>query len=123
MVFQFIEKPDKDKQFISNWRPILLLNVDLKLITKTAARLKKVLPFLIGPCQTAYINDTFIGESGKLIADIIETCNLGQLQGYIVATDIEKVFDSLNHNFPITVLEYYSFGNNFIKLTKILLKD
>ena len=86
----------------------MLLNVGLKLISKTAARLKKVLPFLIGPCQTAYINDRFIGESGKLTADIIETYNLGQLQGYIVATDFEKVFDSLSHNFPITVISIIS---------------
>ena len=35
----------------------------------------------------------------------------------------EKAFDSLNHNFLITSLEYYSFANNFIKWIKILLKN
>ena len=42
-----IEKLNKDKQFISNWRPISLVNV---VISKTlGATFKKVLPVLIGP--------------------------------------------------------------------------
>ena len=36
--------------------------------------MKKVLPFLIGPAQIAYVSGTFLGESGRLIADIIDTC-------------------------------------------------
>ena len=52
-IMRLIEKVNKDKGFISNWRPISLLNFDRKLISKTlAARLKKVLPFLIDPGQT-----------------------------------------------------------------------
>ena len=123
-VIRFIEKLNKDKRFISNWRPISLLNVERKLISKTlAARLKKVLPFLIGLGQTVYVNGRFLGESGRLIADIIETCDLTQLEGYLLAIDFEKAFDSLNHNFLITTLEHYGFGNDFIEWIKILLKN
>ena len=86
-----------------------------------AARLKKVLPFLIGSGQTAYVNGRFLGKSGTLIADIIETCDLEQLEGYLVAIDFEKPFDSLNYNFLITALEHYGFGNYFIERIKILL--
>ena len=32
-----IEKQDKDKKLIKNWRPISLLNVDTKLISKAIA--------------------------------------------------------------------------------------
>ena len=31
-VISLIEKKDKDKRFIQNWRPISLLNVDLKIV-------------------------------------------------------------------------------------------
>ena len=47
-VTKLIEKKDKDKKLIKNWRPTSLLNVNTKLIYKVLAeRLKKVLPSLI----------------------------------------------------------------------------
>ena len=54
--------------------------------------MRKVLPFLINPGQTAYVNGRFLGESGRLMADINEICNLEQLEGYPAATDLEKPF-------------------------------
>ena len=33
-VIKLLEKTDKDKQLISNWRPTPLLNVDYKIISK-----------------------------------------------------------------------------------------
>ena len=37
--------------------------------------------------------------------------------------DIEKAFDSLDHNFLISVLEKYGSGKNFISWVKILSKN
>ena len=37
--------------------------------------------------------------------------------------DIEKAFDSLDHNFLISTLEIYGFGQNFILWVKMLLND
>ena len=75
-----------------------------------ALRLKKVLPMLIGPGQTAYVKGRFIGESGRLIADIIDTTNVENIEGYLLAIDFEKAFDSLNHNSLIAVLEKFGLG-------------
>ena len=76
-VIKLIEKKDKNKRFIKNWRPISLLNVEYKIIFKALAlRLKKVLPNLILAQQTAYVEKRFIGESGRLIADIIEITDI-----------------------------------------------
>ena len=43
--------------------------------------------------------------------------------GFLVTMDIEKAFDSLHHNFLISTLEKYGFGQNFILWIKILLND
>ena len=43
-----VEIKDRDKRFIKNWRPISLLNVELKIILKALSeKLIKVLPDLI----------------------------------------------------------------------------
>ena len=106
-IIRLNEKPNKDERFIYNWRLITLLNVDQKLIQKKlATRFKKFLLFLIGPGQTEHVNGRFLGKNGRLIADIIETCDLQQLERYLVAIDFEKAFDSLNNNFLITALEH-----------------
>ena len=41
----------------------------------------------------------------------------------MLTMDIEKAFDSLDHNFLLTVLEKIGFGNNFISWIKVLLSN
>ena len=93
-------KKDRDRRFIKNWRPIFLLNVDPKIISKALSeKLKKVLPDLISSQQTVHVKNRHIGESGRLISDVIEIAKIKKLDGFLVAMDIEKVFDSLDHDF------------------------
>ena len=67
-----IEK-GKDKRFLKNWRPISLINVYAKVASKSLApRVRKVLDSLIHSDQTAYLKDGYIGESARLISDILE---------------------------------------------------
>ena len=55
-IIKLIEKKDKDKKLIENWRPISLLNIDTKPISKVLAeRLEKVLPSLISKIQIVYV--------------------------------------------------------------------
>ena len=121
-IIKLIEKKDKDKRFIKNWRPISLLNVDYKIISKVvASRVKKVLPNLISLQQTAYVENRFIGESCRMIADIIEITDVINKEGFLVTMDIEKAFDSLDHTFVISVLKKFGFGNNFVSWIEILI--
>ena len=70
-VKKVIEKKDKGKKLLKNCRPISLLNIDAKHLSKVLAeRLKKILPSLISKTQTAYVKGRFISD--RLISDILE---------------------------------------------------
>ena len=115
-------KKSKDKRFIKNWRPISLLNVGYKIVSKALAeRLKKIFPVLIGNEQTAYVKDKFICETGKLISDTIEVSDVFNIDGFLVTIDIEKAFDSLNQSFLLALLKLFGFGTRFINWIEALL--
>ena len=47
-IITLIEKNGKDRSFLENWRPVSLVNVDTKIMTKAiASRIKNVLPDII----------------------------------------------------------------------------
>ena len=95
---------------MKNWRPILLLNTSTKLISKVIAeRLKKVLPSLISSDQTAHSKRRFIAEGGRLISDVLETCDQLRIKDFLITVSIEKAFDSINHYSLIKVLEKCGF--------------
>ena len=122
--YKTYRKKDRDKKLIKNWRPIPLLNIDTKLISKVLAeRLKSVRPCLISSDQTAYVKGRFISEGGRLISDVLEISDKLQIKGFLMTVDIEKAFDSINHCFLIKVLEEYGFGKDFIKWIKKLLQN
>ena len=52
--------------------------------------------------------------------DVSERLNI---DGYLVITDIQKVFDSVNHSFLPAVLKDFSFGKDFLHWTEILLTN
>ena len=123
-VIRLIEKKERDKRLIKNWRPISLLNVDCRIIAKAlATRFKETIPKLISFQQTAYVRNRFIGEEGRLISDILEMSESVNLKGYIVTVDIEKAFDSLSHSFLLVCLKKYGYGNDFIKWVEMLLES
>ena len=101
-----------------------MLNTDLKIFSKaSAAKLKSVLPSLIASQQTAYVQNRYIGEAGRLIFDILDISDKLSVDGYLVTVDIEKAFDSLDHEFLLVVLKKFSFGNSSFDWIKILLTN
>ena len=110
----------KDKRFIKNWRPISLLNTDMKIISKVLlTRIKNVLPFLISSNQVTYVKNRFISASGRVISDILELA----LEGFLVTVDIEKAFDSVSHCFLLHILRKFGFGIDFVSWIKTILNN
>ena len=93
IVITLTEKKGRDKRYIKHWRPISLLNVGAKIISKIlATRLKKVISQLISSDQTAYVPGRSIGESVTLSSDVLDYMKTSELPGYLITTDIEKAF-------------------------------
>ena len=46
-----------------------------------------------------------------------------KLNGMLVTVDIQKAFDSVNHQYLTLALKRYGFGETFIKWTKTLLNN
>ena len=44
-------------------------------------------------------------ESVRLISNITEMCDILDVPGYIVTMDIQKAFDSVDHDFLLNVLK------------------
>ena len=123
-VINLIEEKDKEKRLIKSWRLISLLNVDTKLVSKVLPeRLKTAFPSLISSNQTAYLNNRFISEEGRLISDIFEVSNLLKLKGLSPTVDIEKASDFVYHNFLLKVLENYGVNPDFLIWISILLQN
>ena len=96
-IIKLIEKKEKDKRFISNWRPISLINVDAKIGSKALAeRLMKVMPSLIHFDQCAYVKDRSTFDVLRTIDDIMTYTKEFKMKGLMVTIDFKKAFDSVN---------------------------
>ena len=116
-----LEKKDKDKRLLKNWRPISLINVDVKIASKALAkRLEPILPSLIHHSQTAFIKGRSIFDAIRTIDDTLEYAKRNNRPGILVAIDFEKAFDSLNRKFLFKILHKFNFGTYFRQWIKTL---
>ena len=84
------------------------MNVDTKLASKSLAlRVRKVLTSLIKADQMAYVKDRYIGESVRLINDMLEYADKNNIEAILFSADFEKAFDSIDHTFILAVLKSY----------------
>ena len=114
-----IEKKDKDRRFIKNWRPISLINVDVKIASKVIARrLEQILSYLIHPNQNGFIKGRSIVDGVRTIEDVLEFAQFTDCSGVLLTVDFERAFDSLNHTFLLKVLKKYNFRINFLQRIK-----
>jgi exonuclease III len=120
-IISLIEKQGKDREFIQNWRPISLLNVDYKILTKTlASRIKVVLPHLISIDQTGYVEGRQLSHTVRLIQDIMAYTKQENISGILLQIDFEKAFDSIEWEFLIQALKRFNFGDSFIKWVNVI---
>ncbi len=109
------------REDIKNWRPISLLNIDVKILSKVLAeRLKKVLNEIINVDQQGCLQGRFIGKNVRLVEDIIEMHDDDEV---LLLLDQQKAFDRVEWKWLFKVLDKFKFGEVFKKWIYILYKD
>ena len=100
-----------------------MINVHAKVASKCLAlRLKKVIHTLVDSHQTAYVPGRNIGESVRLVEDLLEYAEKEDLTGIMFSSDFEKAFDSIDHCVTFACLKRFGFGTQFVQWVKTLFK-
>ena len=118
-----IPKEDENLTELKNWRPISLLNIDYKILSKVLARrMENILPKLVHTDQTGliFVNGRYIGQSIRLLNDIMEYTDFKKLPGIFLFVDFEKAFDTIEWSFISNTLEVFKFGCNFQKWLSVI---
>ena len=117
-----LPKPEKDKQFLKNWRPITLLNVIYKMASSCIAnRLKKVMDKIICEEQKGFIRGRYIGENIRLLYDVIHESNIQNIKGLLLVADFEKAFDTMSRKYILDCLDLFGFGSSLKSWVKTLM--
>ena len=115
-VIKLLPKKGKNPHFIKNLRPITLLSVDLKILTKLfALRFKLLLQDIVLPDQNAFIHKRYIGNNILDLYSLIEAAEENNEEAMIILLDIEKAFDTVNWDFLKSIFIRSGFPPYFIK--------
>ena len=114
-------KSPTELNYIKNWRPITLLNIDYKLFTHVIKnRINKALPYIISEVQTGFQAGRSTSENLILTCLVLEHFNNNaEEEGIILQVDFEKAFDTVEHSFLFETLKTMGFGNYLINLIKV----
>ena len=102
-----------DRKNLKNWRPISLLNVDYKIVSKVLSFcLSKVLDTTDSD-QTCSVPGRTISSNLHILRDIFDYIDCTKETGILVNLDQEKAFDRVNRTFLQNLLKKYGFGSDF----------
>ncbi|KAL3688213.1 hypothetical protein R1sor_014522 [Riccia sorocarpa] len=112
-----------ERQRLRNWRPITLLTLTYKIISKVlAGRLKKILPGLVDERQTGFVDGRSIHDSILLHRFTQEYAQATKQESVLLKVDFEKAYDRVSHAYLSAVLRQMDFHEDFIQLVIGLLK-
>lgn len=114
-----IPKPDKDHTDVANYRPISLINNNLKLLTKIYAnRFNTFLTQYIHIDQVRFVQGRQAVDQITRAIDLVSIIRSNwdggdDRRGMLLSLDLHKAFDSISWPFLCHILQKWNCGQNF----------
>lgn len=110
-----LPKPGKASNVPQNFRPISLLNLDLKIYAKTiATRLIQIMPMLIHPDQSGFTKGRQSSDATRRMINIIHQAEITGTPSLLLSLDAEKAFDRVHWTYLHTVLKKFGFQGTIL---------
>ena len=123
-IISLIPKKNNDKTMLDNLRPISLLNVDYKILTKVLAKrtmletiLETMLPTIINPDQTGYVKGRFTGENSEVIHRVLLNKTSTRFGMFDRSTPVHVHIALYNGSRIVLVLTYHPFNEIIRKIS------
>jgi hypothetical protein len=110
-----------DSTLLKNWRPISLLSNMYKIISRAiTARLSQVNNRICSRAQKGYNNRRYSQEVLINVCEAIAYCKHNNIRAGVLAVDMAKAFDTLEHKFIDQVYKFFGLGDNMISWLRLL---
>jgi len=110
-------KPDK-------YKPIALCNIIYKIVSKIiASRLKLLLPLIISPEQSGYVEGRQITDGIILTHEIIHSLKISKKPCMLLKLDLSKAFDRLSWKYTEKILMAFGFDPSWVRWVMSLISS
>uniref|UniRef100_A0A3P9IJZ9 Reverse transcriptase domain-containing protein n=1 Tax=Oryzias latipes TaxID=8090 RepID=A0A3P9IJZ9_ORYLA len=111
-----ILKKDKPADLCGSYRPISLISVDSKVLSKLLARrLQNFLPTLVHPDQSGFVPGRLSHSNVRRLLNIIQFSSERKQKALAVSLDAEKAFDRIEWEYLFDVLHRFGLGGSFLR--------
>uniref|UniRef100_A0AAR2JQE7 Reverse transcriptase domain-containing protein n=1 Tax=Pygocentrus nattereri TaxID=42514 RepID=A0AAR2JQE7_PYGNA len=104
-----------------SYRPISLLNADVKVLAKAiASRLENVLPHIISDEQNGFIKGRQLFFNTRTLFNVIYSKQVAELPELVISLDAEKAFDRVEWEYLFMELKKFGLGPKLISRIQLL---